>query len=114
MPRCSASRRGLRLSRLPTSTPGSRPSVPSESRCSPEAGAELSSARTLWGTARSTPSTKIGSLQVLSHLLGGAEPVEQVVRVVDAVFDGRSGEVLQTLAAAAVPLPTQPRHAAQP
>lgn len=53
-------------------------------------------------------------VQVLSHLLGGAEPVEQVVRVVDAVFDGRGGEVLQTLAAAAVPLPTQPRHAAQP
>jgi 2-methylcitrate dehydratase PrpD len=60
------------------------------------------------------PFDEDGLLQVLSHLLGGAEPVEQVVRVVDAVFDGRSGEVLQTLAAAAVPLPTQPRHAAQP
>ena len=52
-------------------------------------------------------------VQVLRQLLGAAEPVEQVVRVVDAVFDGRSGEVLQTLAAAAVPPPTEPRQAAQ-
>lgn len=52
-------------------------------------------------------------VHVLCQLLGTAEPVEQVVRVVDAVFDGRSGQVLQTLAAAAVPPPTEPRHAAQ-
>lgn len=51
-------------------------------------------------------------LQVLSHLLGDREPVEQVVRVVDAVFDGRSGEVLQSLAAAAAPLTAPPRHVA--
>jgi 2-methylcitrate dehydratase PrpD len=51
-------------------------------------------------------------LQVLSHLLGDREPVEQVVRVVDAVFDGGSGEALQSLAAAAAPLTAPPRHVA--
>ena len=51
-------------------------------------------------------------VQVLSHLLGDREPVEQVVRVVDGVFDGRSGEVLQSLAAAAAPLTAPPRHVA--